>query len=293
MSTMPTPSRGGSTSSVSTWLAPFERTPRRMVRDAGRPRRQPDPDHRAVTRVLGDPSAAGRRTPRGGVLGRVTGGDSPASTGSCSGTTVLLREARAGAGRGTRGRAALRVRRRVLRACSSRPGSRRVRTPRWDGRSTTSTPWSSELRERGVVFEDYDLPGLKTVDGIADDRRQLPVARRRASVARGSTTARETCSPSASPSATPGRGAPESNRQRGNSRYDAKRRSGQPDQSAAVDANEVGGDLIDRLGRRFARGRGSGGSMRPGHSALVVCCGDPRSTALTVAALWRRSRRGR
>jgi catechol 2,3-dioxygenase-like lactoylglutathione lyase family enzyme len=25
-----------------------------------------------------------------------------------------------------------------------------------------------ELRSRGVVFEEYDLPGLKTVDGIAD-----------------------------------------------------------------------------------------------------------------------------
>jgi catechol 2,3-dioxygenase-like lactoylglutathione lyase family enzyme len=25
-----------------------------------------------------------------------------------------------------------------------------------------------ELRERGVVFEEYDFPGLKTVDGIAD-----------------------------------------------------------------------------------------------------------------------------
>ena len=25
-----------------------------------------------------------------------------------------------------------------------------------------------ELRERGVVFEDYDMPGLKTVDGIAE-----------------------------------------------------------------------------------------------------------------------------
>jgi len=25
-----------------------------------------------------------------------------------------------------------------------------------------------ELRDRGVVFEDYDMPGLKTVDGIAD-----------------------------------------------------------------------------------------------------------------------------
>jgi len=26
----------------------------------------------------------------------------------------------------------------------------------------------SELRSRGVVFEEYDLPGLKTVNGVAD-----------------------------------------------------------------------------------------------------------------------------
>jgi catechol 2,3-dioxygenase-like lactoylglutathione lyase family enzyme len=26
----------------------------------------------------------------------------------------------------------------------------------------------NELRERGVVFEDYDLPGVKTVDGVAE-----------------------------------------------------------------------------------------------------------------------------
>jgi predicted enzyme related to lactoylglutathione lyase len=26
----------------------------------------------------------------------------------------------------------------------------------------------SELRSRGVVFEEYDFPGLKTVDGVAD-----------------------------------------------------------------------------------------------------------------------------
>jgi catechol 2,3-dioxygenase-like lactoylglutathione lyase family enzyme len=25
-----------------------------------------------------------------------------------------------------------------------------------------------ELRERGVVFEEYDLPGLKTIDGVAE-----------------------------------------------------------------------------------------------------------------------------
>jgi catechol 2,3-dioxygenase-like lactoylglutathione lyase family enzyme len=31
-----------------------------------------------------------------------------------------------------------------------------------------------ELRERGVVFEEYDLPGLTTVDGIADVEGNYP-----------------------------------------------------------------------------------------------------------------------
>ena len=31
-----------------------------------------------------------------------------------------------------------------------------------------------ELRARGVVFEEYDLPGLKTVDGIADIEDNYP-----------------------------------------------------------------------------------------------------------------------
>ncbi|PKQ29571.1 MAG: hypothetical protein CVT60_04670 [Actinobacteria bacterium HGW-Actinobacteria-10] len=26
----------------------------------------------------------------------------------------------------------------------------------------------SELRERGITFEEYDMPGLKTVSGVAD-----------------------------------------------------------------------------------------------------------------------------
>jgi len=26
----------------------------------------------------------------------------------------------------------------------------------------------AELRERGVIFEEYDVPGLKTVNGIAE-----------------------------------------------------------------------------------------------------------------------------
>ena len=33
---------------------------------------------------------------------------------------------------------------------------------------------ASELRSRGVVFEEYDLPGLKTIDGIAEIEGQYP-----------------------------------------------------------------------------------------------------------------------
>jgi catechol 2,3-dioxygenase-like lactoylglutathione lyase family enzyme len=32
----------------------------------------------------------------------------------------------------------------------------------------------AELRRRGVVFEEYDLPGLKTVDGIAEIEGNYP-----------------------------------------------------------------------------------------------------------------------
>jgi hypothetical protein len=32
----------------------------------------------------------------------------------------------------------------------------------------------TELRARGVVFEDYDLPGLTTVDGIAEVEGNYP-----------------------------------------------------------------------------------------------------------------------
>jgi len=31
-----------------------------------------------------------------------------------------------------------------------------------------------ELRSRGVVFEEYDMPGLKTVDGIAEIEGNYP-----------------------------------------------------------------------------------------------------------------------
>jgi catechol 2,3-dioxygenase-like lactoylglutathione lyase family enzyme len=33
----------------------------------------------------------------------------------------------------------------------------------------------AELRERGVVFEEVDLPGLRTVDGIADIAGNYPI----------------------------------------------------------------------------------------------------------------------
>jgi hypothetical protein len=32
----------------------------------------------------------------------------------------------------------------------------------------------AELRARGVVFEEYDMPGLRTVDGIADIEGNYP-----------------------------------------------------------------------------------------------------------------------
>ncbi len=35
----------------------------------------------------------------------------------------------------------------------------------------------AELRRRGVIFDDYDLPGLKTVDGIAEVSGNYPSAR--------------------------------------------------------------------------------------------------------------------
>jgi hypothetical protein len=47
------------------------------------------------------------------------------------------------------------------------------------------------LRARGVVFEDYDMPGLKTINGVADIRGNYR-ARVSASEGRGSETARGT-----------------------------------------------------------------------------------------------------
>jgi catechol 2,3-dioxygenase-like lactoylglutathione lyase family enzyme len=35
----------------------------------------------------------------------------------------------------------------------------------------------TELRRRGVIFEEYDMPGLKTIDGIADISGNYPSSR--------------------------------------------------------------------------------------------------------------------
>src|SRR2546421_9315071 len=50
----------------------------------------------------------------------------------------------------------------------------------------------AELRQRGVVFEEYDFPGLTTVGGIADIEGNYP-SKAQASAAPGSATARATC----------------------------------------------------------------------------------------------------
>jgi catechol 2,3-dioxygenase-like lactoylglutathione lyase family enzyme len=42
----------------------------------------------------------------------------------------------------------------------------------WEVKDIEAT--ARELRERGVVFEEYDLPGLTTVDGIAEIKGNYP-----------------------------------------------------------------------------------------------------------------------
>jgi hypothetical protein len=37
----------------------------------------------------------------------------------------------------------------------------------WDSNPSRNVP-VADLRDRGVAFEEYDLPGLKTIGGIAD-----------------------------------------------------------------------------------------------------------------------------
>jgi catechol 2,3-dioxygenase-like lactoylglutathione lyase family enzyme len=55
-----------------------------------------------------------------------------------------------------------------------------------------------ELRSRGVVFEEYDVPGLNTVDGIADIEGNYP-SKGTDERGAGSATAKATCWESVSP----------------------------------------------------------------------------------------------
>jgi catechol 2,3-dioxygenase-like lactoylglutathione lyase family enzyme len=50
------------------------------------------------------------------------------------------------------------------------------------------------LRARGLVFEEYDVPGLKTVDGVAEVVGNIRAREGKASWLPGSGTARGTCS---------------------------------------------------------------------------------------------------
>ena len=58
-----------------------------------------------------------------------------------------------------------------------------------------------ELKRRGVVFEDIDLPGMKAIDGIAEVAGNYPSKGASVSAPPGSRTAWATCSGSASRSA--------------------------------------------------------------------------------------------
>jgi hypothetical protein len=55
----------------------------------------------------------------------------------------------------------------------------------------------AELRQRGVVFEQVDVPGLRTIDGIAEIADNYPPPAVAASAPPGFATARATCTASA------------------------------------------------------------------------------------------------
>jgi hypothetical protein len=57
----------------------------------------------------------------------------------------------------------------------------------------------AELRERGVIFEEYDVPGLKTVNGIAEVEGNYPSKGAPGTRPPGSNTARATYLPSVKP----------------------------------------------------------------------------------------------
>ena len=59
-------------------------------------------------------------------------------------------------------------------ACSNRRAPPQAPTPRWAGRWTTSRRRSPSWARAEWIFEEYDIPGLRTVDGIADIEGNYP-----------------------------------------------------------------------------------------------------------------------
>jgi hypothetical protein len=57
----------------------------------------------------------------------------------------------------------------------------------------------AELRGRGVIFEEYDVPGLKTVNGMRRSKGTIPARGAPGRRPPGSGTARATCLPSVKP----------------------------------------------------------------------------------------------
>src|SRR6266852_2274385 len=57
---------------------------------------------------------------------------------------------------------------------SRRPVPRLARSRKWGCEVDDLDATVADLKERGVVFEDYDLPGLETADGIAEVAGNYP-----------------------------------------------------------------------------------------------------------------------
>jgi hypothetical protein len=96
------------------------------------------------------------------------------SKGSRTCPEVLFGKARVGARRGEARGPSIPMPRRLLRAVRLRrvrcghPHSNGV------GRSTTSRPQSPRSEHVEVVFAEYDAPGLKTINGVADIEGNYP-----------------------------------------------------------------------------------------------------------------------
>src|SRR5262249_60931574 len=105
---------------------------------------------------------------------RVSSRNSTSRWRSRSGQEILFGETRVGARRREARRPLLPLRWRLLRPVRVRgsAASSNHTQMAWEVADIESAVAS--LRARGVVFEEYDLPGLKTVNGIADIEGNYP-----------------------------------------------------------------------------------------------------------------------